>query len=163
MTQIELLADVAQRSLDFVRMTLADFSDADLLVRPAPGANHAAWQLGHMAVSEHRLVGMSPKGQMPPLPAGFAERFSRGTTGVDDPALLATKVELLEAFAQMRAASVAWILSLSVEDLALPGPEPLRARVPTVGHLCSMLPTHTAMHIGQIQVIRRKLGKPVLF
>ena len=26
-----------------------------------------------------------------------------------------------------------------------------------------ILPTHAAMHLGQFQVIRRKLGKPVLF
>ena len=35
---------------------LADLTDADLLVRPVPGANHIAWQLGHLLISEHDMV-----------------------------------------------------------------------------------------------------------
>jgi hypothetical protein len=29
-------------------MYVRDFSGADLLVRPVPGANHAAWQIGNV-------------------------------------------------------------------------------------------------------------------
>src|SRR4051794_12687205 len=46
MTTTELMADVLAQNLEVVKSTLADFSDADMLVRPAPAANHAAWQLG---------------------------------------------------------------------------------------------------------------------
>ena len=31
-----------------------------------------------------------------------------------------------------------------------------------VGHLLEMLPAHVVMHVGQLQVIRRKLSKPLL-
>src|SRR5271170_7679494 len=58
MTQMELSADVLTRNLEMLRMTLADFSDADMLVRPCPGANHAAWQLGHLTAAETRMTGM---------------------------------------------------------------------------------------------------------
>ncbi len=34
---------------------------------------------------------------------------------------------------------------------------------PTVGHLLLMLSNHDLMHAGQFSVLRRKLGKPVLF
>jgi hypothetical protein len=34
---------------------------------------------------------------------------------------------------------------------------------PTVGHLVLMIASHIMMHVGQMQVIRRKLGKPLLF
>ena len=34
-----------------VPMYLGDLSDADLLVRPVPGANHIAWQIGHVISS----------------------------------------------------------------------------------------------------------------
>jgi len=27
----------------------------------------------------------------------------------------------------------------------------------------NLLPVHVAMHLGQFQVLRRKLGKPILF
>src|SRR5678816_3939499 len=37
---------------NMVTMYLGDLSDADLLVRPAPGANHIAWQLGQLIAAE---------------------------------------------------------------------------------------------------------------
>lgn len=39
-------------NLEIAQMTLADMSDAELVQRPVPTANHALWQLGHVAVSE---------------------------------------------------------------------------------------------------------------
>ncbi len=54
MSSIELLADSLQRNLDTVNGTLRDFSDADFYTRPCPGANHAAWQIGHLIAAETR-------------------------------------------------------------------------------------------------------------
>jgi hypothetical protein len=34
---------------------------------------------------------------------------------------------------------------------------------PTLGDIFLLLATHTMMHAGQFTVVRRKLGKPVLF
>ena len=54
---------------------LSDLSDADLLVRPTPGANHIAWQFGHLIESEpHLLKIILPDAKMPELPAGFRRR-----------------------------------------------------------------------------------------
>jgi len=39
----------------------------------------------------------------------------------------------------------------------------IKSFAPTIAHLVHVLPMHVNMHIGQIQVIRRTLGKPVLF
>jgi len=39
----------------------------------------------------------------------------------------------------------------------------MQRMIPTMGHLVQLLPSHFAMHVGQMQVIRRKLGKPLLF
>jgi hypothetical protein len=39
----------------------------------------------------------------------------------------------------------------------------MAAFAPTVGHLVTMTISHFMMHTGQFQVIRRKLGKPLLF
>ena len=50
---------------------LADLTDADLMVRPVPGSNHIAWQLGHLIQSEHQMVDMLKPGSMPKLPEGF--------------------------------------------------------------------------------------------
>src|SRR5262249_14010840 len=49
---------------------LKDIVDADLLIRPVPNANHAAWQLGHLIKSEAQLLKLIPGVPLPELPAG---------------------------------------------------------------------------------------------
>ena len=44
---------------------------------------------------------------MPPLPAGFAEKYTKETSKLDDPKAFATKAELLEIHAKQRAAVLA--------------------------------------------------------
>ena len=68
MTEIQLLTDLLRRDIEMVKATLADFSDADLLARPCPGANHAAWQLGHLIGAESRMMNAVQEGVVPPLP-----------------------------------------------------------------------------------------------
>ncbi|HTW95622.1 MAG TPA: DinB family protein [Tepidisphaeraceae bacterium] len=163
MTQTELCADVLNRNFDMLKMTLADFSDADLLVRPCPGANHAAWQIGHLIVAETRLINGVTPAAMPELPAGFADHFNKETASKDDPNFFPGKSPLMDQFSKTRQATVKWVSGLTQADLDKPMSGPVAQRVPTVGHLVMMLPGHVLMHLGQFQVIRRKLGKPILF
>lgn len=163
MNVMDLIADACQGNLGMLKMLLADFSDADMFVRPVPGANHAAWQLGHLIGGEYKMVSAIRPGAMPELPAGFAEKYTAQTSKLDDPAAFVPKGQLLELAEKMRAASVRWIRSLTPEEMAKPTPEPMRSYAPTVAALVMLLMQHVAMHVGQIQVIRRKLGKAVLF
>ena len=50
---------------------LADLQSSDLLVRPTPGANHIAWQLGHLIASERYLVERRAPGTMDALGTGY--------------------------------------------------------------------------------------------
>jgi hypothetical protein len=163
MTATELFADGLARNLEFLKMTLSDFSDADMLTRPCPGANHAAWQLGHLIVAETMMINGVKAGAMPELPAGFADRFDKKTAGIDDPKAFPKKAELLDLFAKTRNGTIKWAKSLSPKDLDQETTGEMKQWVPTVAHLLGMTPVHAAMHVGQFQVIRRKLGKPVLF
>jgi len=159
----DLIADVLQRNLGIVQNTLADFSDADLMARPCPGANHTAWQLGHLMASEVWMISGCNVGTAPTLPPGFADKYTAKTASIDDPAAFGTKAQLLEQFAKVRDASINWVKNLSATDVSKPGPEAMKGFCPTVGHIVLLLADHTAMHIGQMQVVRRKLGKPILF
>ena len=94
MTVTDLLAAALAGNLDFVKATVGDLSDADLLTRPAPAANHGNWQLGHLVVAETRML-TAGGAAMPELPAGFADRYTKHTAGTDDAAAFATKAELL--------------------------------------------------------------------
>ena len=158
----DFLADNLGRADGMLKMTLADFTEAEMLVRPVPGANHTAWQLGHLIVSQQGMC-TAVGAKLPELPAGFAERFTAKTAGVDDVSKLSSKAELLELLGRSSAAIGVWARALKVEDLEKPGPEAMRAYAPTVGSLLSLSVGHLMMHMGQMQVIRRKLGKPILF
>jgi len=162
-TQIENTINLLSRSLETLKMTLADFSDADMLVRPCPGANHAAWQLGHLTNAETGMVNAVQPGALPAAPAGFVEKFKKETASVADPKFFPGKAELVDAFSKARAATIAWAQSLSQADLDRPAPEKFLRFAPTVGLMLLMMPSHVMMHTGQFQVIRRKLGKPTLF
>src|SRR3954471_18249379 len=82
-----------------VHMYLSDLSDEDLLVRPAPGANHIAYQMGHLIVGE---VGFFHKGipgvKSPELPAGFADLYGPDKAANDAPTGYKTKAEYLALF-----------------------------------------------------------------
>jgi hypothetical protein len=163
MTPIELAADVLSSNHKFLEGTIADFSDADFHARPCPGANHPAWQIGHLIKAETGMVaGFNPNAPAK-LPDGFDKKFTKETAGKDDPAFFGTKAQLMEQFGKTRSATIAWVKTLKPADLDKESPESLRRFAPTMGHLLEMLPVHVAMHIGQFQVLRRKLGKPVLF
>jgi hypothetical protein len=164
MHTIEFLTRSLTGSAEMLKMTIADMSDADLLTRPCPGANHPLWQLGHLCVAETNLMNGVKPGSMPELPAGFAARFeNKKTNNIDDPKLLATKQQIVELFAKVRAATIATVQTLSEADLDKPAPEQFRKFFPTMGDLVGLQTTHVMMHLGQIQVARRKLGKPILF
>jgi hypothetical protein len=156
------LATQLQASIGLLSMHLSDMSDGDLLVRPVPNANHANWQLGHLAVAESNMLSLCGI-PMPALPAGMAEKYSKEASKSDDPATFLNKEQLAALLQSIRNGSVAWAKSATQEQLAAPTAEKLRGFAPTCGDLLAMLTAHDAMHMGQIQVIRRKLGKPILF
>jgi len=160
----QMLTEVFTSNLELLKMTLADFTDADMLCRPVPKANHALWQLGHLVNSEVALMSASVPGSMPALPEGFGQRFGHDTTSWDDAAKFGyQKQELLDLYTTVRAASTQWIKAVNLKELDKPGPEKFQKLVPTLGHLAMLILTHVNMHVGQLQVIRRALGKPVLF
>lgn len=142
---------------------LADLSDADLLVRPVPGANHIAWQLGHLLVAEREMMEAAYPGSMPPLPAGFAERYTNDTSKLDSASAFHSKSVYLGVAEQLRAATLKTLDKITDADLDKPAPEKLQGWLKTIGELFSMHGTHWLMHGGQWAVVRRKLGKKPLF
>jgi hypothetical protein len=143
---------------------LGDLSDADLLVRPVPNANHIAWQLGHLILAEvHLLAKQVPGATYPELPKGFAEQHAREAAGRDSAKGFLTKAEYLALFNQVRAATLANLAKLPDSDLDKPTTGEMARFAPTVGALLLLQSNHTLMHAGQFTVVRRKLGKPVLF
>ena len=143
-------------------MFLGDLSDADLLERPVPSANHIAWQLGHLISTETTMFAPYLKGAAyPALPAGFAEQHNK-EHAVKGTGFL-TKAEYLGLFNKARQVTIDGVGKLSDADLDAPITGPMSQMVPTVGALLLLGGDHVMMHAGQFTVVRRKLGKPVLF
>jgi hypothetical protein len=163
MTPFDLMSDYITRNGEILKMTLGDFAPAEMLARPVPGANHAAWQLGHLIGSCAHMLGAVAPGVIPEAVAKLGEKYNGKTANVDDPAFYPEKAQLLEAFSQAYGAVADWVKTLSSEDLSRPTPGRMADFAPTVGHLILMTVSHIMMHVGQMQVIRRKLGKPLLF
>jgi len=142
---------------------LSDLADADLLVRPIPGTNHIAWQLGHLIGSEHSMLEAICPGSMPKLPAGFKERHDKKAAASDNPKDFLTKDEYLKLYNEQRAATLAALDRMSDADLDKDAPAPLNHFLKHVGDVFAMQGTHTVMHAGQWAIVRRKLGRPPLF
>lgn len=160
MTANDVLVHSLKMDLTVWTMLLEDMSDADLLVRPAPGANHVAWQLGHLIAAEHRFMSEIGK-PMPVLPPKFAEQHTKDTAGSDQGFL--SKSEYVQAMTAVRNASIAAAAGATNEELDRVNTGSMAQFCPTIGTLYALVAAHATMHVGQVSVVRRKLGKPVKF
>jgi len=141
---------------------LSDFSDDDLLVRAVPQAHHTAWQLGHLISSEHAMVSALPYGRLVDLPAGFQDRHSKATSGLNESSAYLPKRDYLQIMQTQRKAARAILEAIPADELSEPGPSGIRDYAPTVGSVFLVLGSHEMLHAGQVAVVRRFLGKPVL-
>ena len=159
--------ETIQASLNLAREVtntlLADLSDEDLLNRPVPGANHIAWQLGHLICSEHSMMAELPESDMPALPDGFAEKYKKETSNSDDPSHFESKQTYLDLYGQVRGGTLATLERLSDDRMSESAPDAYREMFKTVGALVSLQASHELMHVGQYTVVRRQLGKAVAF
>jgi hypothetical protein len=138
---------------------LDDLSDADLMHRPHPQCNHLNWQVGHLVASEFEMMNPFVPGGMPPLPEGFAARYSKETAGSDDPSQFATKAELMAAFRTQRDATLAALARTGEAEF---DKETGISYAPTLAALYLVQGSHWLMHCGQWVIVRRQLGKPVV-
>jgi len=139
---------------------VGDLTDADLMVRPGASVNHIAWQLGHLVVAENQMlsgVGID----MPDLPNGFAEAYTKETSTSDDVDKFNKKQELLAALQTQRDATFSALEAASDADLSKPSPESMQAYAKTVGEVFNMIGIHVLMHLGQFVPVRRLQNKPI--
>lgn len=156
---VDAIRTALQGTQHLVAWFLSDLDDADLLVRPVPEANHIAWQMAHLILSERALAREQlPQAIYPELPSDFAEKHKdpKSNQGL-------SKTVYVELFNRTREGTLAALALLSDADLDRPTVGKMAGFAPTLGALLLLVSNHSLMHGGQFSVIRRKLGKPVLF
>ncbi len=158
----DLIRSQLRLSLFVLDRYLRDLSEDELLMRPTPQANHAAWQLGHLIESHTRQL--SALGARPAeLSTEFTAAHVRANAGCDDRGVFRwTKQEYLRMLADLHEAADALLARLRADELDAAAPEALRSYLPTTGDVLGMISGHEMMHAGQIAAIRRALGKPIL-
>lgn len=158
----QVLVDLLSTSRFVMSSYLEDLTDKDLLVRPVEGAHHAAWQLGHLICSESQMIeGIRPHAEK--LVSGdFASRHDKSRAFEPAELWAVSKSEYLRRMELVRSATLSLLRELSEDDLSAAGPGFMRSYAPTVGSVFTSVGSHELMHAGQIAVIRKKLGKPVV-
>ena len=164
MTAKDVMKSALTSTQHMLGMFVADLSDADFLVRPVPTANHIAWQIGHLIKSELQFITVAGGPEAcPKMPDGFGDQHNKQTASQDPPKGFLTKAQYLELFTKTREAALATLAKMSDADLDKPTAGDMAKFAPTMGSLFLLMANHTMMHVGQFTVVRRKLGKPVLF
>ena len=160
MPDAELFSKNILQTKGLVDMFLKDFSDADMLFRPAKTANHAVWQIGHLTNSTRNMVIACD----PNVAFEFDDdtRFGKSKASIDDPAFFPNKTEVLSKFNQAMDTAAAWVANLTDADFAKPAPERMQQFAPTLGNVAILLASHPLMHLGQFSITRRALGKPLV-
>jgi hypothetical protein len=148
--------------LGLCKLQTGDIDDARLADLPAPGVNHPAWILTHLAVCTDyaaRLLGQPTR-----CPKEWHQRCGPGSTLSAERSFYAGKGELLAAL-EAGHACVSEAAGRATEDvIARPHGVELafvKNTFPTVGDLLvHLMTTHTGFHLGQLSTWRRMKGMP---
>jgi hypothetical protein len=151
------------RAYELIRLLLSDLSDADLFIRPVPQANNIAWLLGHLILHERRWISSLNLGALyPELTPRFEEQH-KDAAGLNAPEDSLTKAEYFDLLAKTHEATMACLANLSAHDLDRQAIGDLAERGQTVADAFMLVASNMGMRAGLITIVRRKLGKPVLY
>ncbi len=138
-----------------------DMSNEELMMRPAEGCNHIAYQIGHVIASEVQLLSSITSGAAT-LPEGFAEQYGKENNTCDDASKYLSAKEYADLYDSVRKASIAALDAMDDSELDADAPEELRPFAPTKGDVLNLIANHPMMHAGQFVIVRRKTGKPIV-
>jgi hypothetical protein len=127
--------------------------------QPVPGVNCVAWILGHLTLTDRRHLTWLGVTDLPPLPAGFEERFKTTRTTATEQKGFGDPNELVALFDAHRQQLIDCLPTVDPARFL----EPPSFQTPMFadrGEGTLFMGLHVSMHAGQISVIRRSLGYP---
>jgi uncharacterized damage-inducible protein DinB len=144
---------------------VADLTDDQLVLQPAPKVNHPAWVLGHLLQVDHAFLSLV-SGQPQPdwIDDNWKAIYGQKSEPVTDKSKYKPKAFYVERLVAVREQIIAGLKAMKPADFQAPHPDPARReRFPTVGHAVMLYGTwHEAYHSGQLSTWRRVLGLPAV-
>lgn len=171
----DLLAELIASNKTFMNRYLKGFNDSNY-TRQAPNMpNHVAWNLGHLALTMHRVA---EKLDAKPLPAsdffpqgtpnGDTQRFSPESVGfgsapADDPLLYPSYARSLQVFENACDRLAAAARSASDQQLTSETPWGAPGMTSPIYLLIARMAFHNGFHCGQISDLRRAFALGSIF
>jgi hypothetical protein len=161
MTRIDFVLQSLHFSRGFTQGILDRIPEEQWYVFPPGGFTHVAWQVGHLACSQHRLVFSRVAGETTDadrlLPPAYFELFGKGSTPRDDAASYPDVHELRGVFNAVHSRVLVVVPTL-VESLLDERIEPPHPAYSNKFETLLFAARHELVHAGQIAMIRRGLG-----
>lgn len=164
MNVIELLVNRLETARGWTCSLLEDIEASEWFHAPAPGLQHVAWQIGHLASSQVTLIHGRCFDKTPSdhIPARFRELFGKGSRPVADPSAYPAPTDIRRVFDRIHSEALELVKSISVDELERPASGDPHPMFITKGQCIAMVAMHESFHAGQIALTRRILGKPPL-
>jgi hypothetical protein len=151
---------------DYTVRLLQHTDPAEWFRQPAGGVSHIAWQVGHLAMAQYRLVLERVRGPRPGDEGLIAPEFLRafGRESVPEPApeRYPAPGQIRAVFDRVHEQVLRDLRALADQDLDAPPlmPHRLCGTKRAVLFWCAQ---HEMLHAGQIGLLRRLLGHPPLW
>lgn len=155
---VSTILDIHQMVNGFILQAVNDVPESRMTEQPGTLVNHPAWTLSHLNAYTGMLLSILDDTSVPSADAEM-ERFGYGTIPVLDPAVYASKAELLRQFQDRNKRLAAAVAQQHTDYFPKPAPEKFQPHSPTIGHIAiTLLVTHPADHLGQLRHWRRITG-----
>jgi hypothetical protein len=147
-------------NVEYARRLVADLPEEGMAAQPAPGMNHAAWVLGHLAYVFDSMIAVW--GDKPAMSAEWKALFNVPSKPLPEREKYPSKAELWDAYVAAYERIVEKVKQATPEQLAAEFPNPkLRGSLPTIGvAMVHILTSHQGQHLGQLSAWRRAQGLP---
>jgi hypothetical protein len=159
MTPNDVLANAYTMAARLFHRMVDDLTPDEFLRQPVPGANSAAWVVGHLTNTLRNSLRRLGGTDLPELPTGLAGKFVATKQAAGEQTDLGDPKELLRLFDGYVDRLIALLRTLPVDRLATV-PEVRPPLATNLGEAIQFGALHIAMHTGQLSTIRRSLGKP---
>jgi hypothetical protein len=159
MTPNDMIAGAYRMAGLMIHRVTDDLTPAEFGHQPVPGANSAAWVVGHLAMTLRRTADRLGATDLPAVDPNLTAKLATTKKPAGEQSGLGDPVALVKLFDACLEKVIAAVRAIPAETLAgppsVPGPFATNS---AEGLLFGAL--HIVMHSGQLSTVRRSLGKP---